>query len=129
MNFIIILVYAIVNLLTLFFSILNSYSINIEIMECDLLKMILKQIACISRWILKWNAYHFQPRKALVEQLSRVLPDDSLPDAVSLVSLADPGAAVLATRLQERNHRVLTTASPADIRATFTCLVTRIQKL
>ncbi|OAD55030.1 Phosphofurin acidic cluster sorting protein 2 [Eufriesea mexicana] len=68
------------------------------------------------------------PRKALVEQLSRVLPDDSLPDAVSLVSLADPGAAVLATRLQERNHRVLTTASPADIRATFTCLVTRIQK-
>ncbi|XP_043603743.1 phosphofurin acidic cluster sorting protein 2 isoform X2 [Bombus pyrosoma] len=69
-----------------------------------------------------------EPRKALVEQLSRVLPDDSLPDAVSLVSLADPGAAVLATRLQERNHRVLTTASPADIRATFTCLVTRIQK-
>ncbi|XP_076749461.1 phosphofurin acidic cluster sorting protein KrT95D isoform X2 [Xylocopa sonorina] len=69
-----------------------------------------------------------EPRKALVEQLSRVLPDDSLPEAVSLVSLADPGAAVLATRLQERNHRVLTTASPADIRATFTCLVTRIQK-
>ncbi|XP_076235348.1 phosphofurin acidic cluster sorting protein KrT95D isoform X2 [Calliopsis andreniformis] len=69
-----------------------------------------------------------EPRKALVEQLSRVLPDDTLPDAVSLVSLADPGGAVLATRLQERNHRVLTTASPADIRATFTCLVTRIQK-
>ncbi|XP_054001801.1 phosphofurin acidic cluster sorting protein 2 isoform X3 [Hylaeus anthracinus] len=69
-----------------------------------------------------------EPRKALVEQLSRVLPDDSLPDAVSLVSLADPGGAVLAARLQERNQRVLTTASPADIRATFTCLVTRIQK-
>ncbi|XP_078052160.1 phosphofurin acidic cluster sorting protein KrT95D isoform X6 [Augochlora pura] len=69
-----------------------------------------------------------EPRKALVEQLSRVLPDDSLPDAVSLVSLADPGGALLAARLQERNHRVLTTASPADIRATFTCLVTRIQK-
>ncbi|CAG5106742.1 Similar to PACS1: Phosphofurin acidic cluster sorting protein 1 (Homo sapiens) [Cotesia congregata] len=32
-----------------------------------------------------------EPRKALVEQLSRVLPDDSLPEAVSLVSLADPG--------------------------------------
>ncbi|XP_076289563.1 phosphofurin acidic cluster sorting protein KrT95D isoform X5 [Lasioglossum baleicum] len=69
-----------------------------------------------------------EPRKALVEQLSRFLPDDSLPDAVSMVSLADPGGALLATRLQERNHRVLTTASPADIRATFTCLVTRIQK-
>ncbi|XP_076638104.1 phosphofurin acidic cluster sorting protein KrT95D isoform X2 [Colletes latitarsis] len=69
-----------------------------------------------------------EPRKALVEQLSRVLPDDSLPDAVSLVSLSDPGGAVLATRLQERNQRVLTTASPADVRATFTCLVTRIQK-
>ncbi|XP_077281116.1 phosphofurin acidic cluster sorting protein KrT95D isoform X3 [Temnothorax americanus] len=69
-----------------------------------------------------------EPRKALVEQLSRVLPDDSLPEAVSLVSIADPGGAVLAAKLQERNHKVLTTASPADIRATFTCLVTRIQK-
>ncbi|XP_012262160.2 phosphofurin acidic cluster sorting protein 2 isoform X3 [Athalia rosae] len=69
-----------------------------------------------------------EPRKALVEQLSRVLPDDSLPEAVSLVSLGDPGGAVLAARLQERNHRVLTTASPADIRTTFTCLVARIQK-
>ncbi|XP_074103437.1 phosphofurin acidic cluster sorting protein KrT95D isoform X1 [Cotesia typhae] len=69
-----------------------------------------------------------EPRKALVEQLSRVLPDDSLPEAVSLVSLADPGGAVLAARLQERNLRVLTTASPADIRATFTCLIARIQK-
>ncbi|XP_029659675.1 phosphofurin acidic cluster sorting protein 2 isoform X3 [Formica exsecta] len=69
-----------------------------------------------------------EPRKALVEQLSRVLPDDSLPEAVSLVSIADPGGAVLAARLQERNHKVLTTVSPADIRATFTCLVTRIQK-
>ncbi|XP_011870597.1 PREDICTED: phosphofurin acidic cluster sorting protein 2 isoform X3 [Vollenhovia emeryi] len=69
-----------------------------------------------------------EPRKALVEQLSRVLPDDSLPEAVSLVSIADPGGAALAAKLQERNHKVLTTASPADIRATFTCLVTRIQK-
>ncbi|XP_046750893.1 phosphofurin acidic cluster sorting protein 2 isoform X1 [Diprion similis] len=69
-----------------------------------------------------------EPRKALVEQLGRVLPDDSLPESVSLVSLADPGGAVLAARLQERNQRVLTTASPADIRATFTCLVARIQK-
>ncbi|XP_018399581.1 PREDICTED: phosphofurin acidic cluster sorting protein 2 isoform X2 [Cyphomyrmex costatus] len=69
-----------------------------------------------------------EPRKALVEQLSRVLPDDSLPEAVSLISITDPGGAVLAAKLQERNHKVLTTASPADIRATFTCLVTRIQK-
>ncbi|XP_018052741.1 PREDICTED: phosphofurin acidic cluster sorting protein 2 isoform X3 [Atta colombica] len=69
-----------------------------------------------------------EPRKALVEQLSRVLPDDSLPEAVSLISIADPGGAVFAAKLQERNHKVLTTASPADIRATFTCLVTRIQK-
>ncbi|KYN32168.1 Phosphofurin acidic cluster sorting protein 2 [Trachymyrmex septentrionalis] len=69
-----------------------------------------------------------EPRKALVEQLSRVLPDDSLLEAVSLISIADPGGAVLAAKLQERNHKVLTTASPADIRATFTCLVTRIQK-
>ncbi|KYM98831.1 Phosphofurin acidic cluster sorting protein 2 [Cyphomyrmex costatus] len=72
--------------------------------------------------------YALPPRKALVEQLSRVLPDDSLPEAVSLISITDPGGAVLAAKLQERNHKVLTTASPADIRATFTCLVTRIQK-
>lgn len=93
--------------------------------------VILKRFARTLSWtrVFKADCVLFQPRKALVEQLSRVLPDDSLPDAVSLVSLADPGAAVLATRLQERNHRVLTTASPADIRATFTCLVTRIQKL
>ena len=58
-----------------------------------------------------------------------MLPDDSLPEAVSLISIADPGGAVFAAKLQERNHKVLTTASPADIRATFTCLVTRIQKL
>ncbi|XP_031785463.1 phosphofurin acidic cluster sorting protein 2 isoform X2 [Nasonia vitripennis] len=69
-----------------------------------------------------------EPRKALVEQLSRVLPDDSLPESVALVSLSDPGGAVLAARLQERNLRVLTTASPADVRATFTCLIARIQK-
>jgi hypothetical protein len=70
-----------------------------------------------------------QPRKLLVEQLSRVLPDDSLPDSVALVSLSDPGGAVLAANLQERNIRVLTAASPADVRATFTCLIARIQKL
>lgn len=64
-----------------------------------------------------------------MEQLSRVLPDDCLPDSIALVSLADPGGAALAARLQERNLRVLTTASPADIRATFTCLIARIQKL
>jgi len=75
------------------------------------------------------NIRYFQPRKALIEQLSRVLPDDNLPDAVSLVSIADPGGVVLAARLQERNYKVLTTASPADVRATFTCLVARIQKL
>ncbi|KAK0164559.1 hypothetical protein PV328_003174 [Microctonus aethiopoides] len=69
-----------------------------------------------------------EPRKALVEQLTRVLPDDLLPEAVSLVSLVDQGGAVLAAKLQERNLRVLTTASPADIRATFTCLIARIQK-
>uniref|UniRef100_A0ABD2VZS2 Phosphofurin acidic cluster sorting protein 2 n=1 Tax=Trichogramma kaykai TaxID=54128 RepID=A0ABD2VZS2_9HYME len=69
-----------------------------------------------------------EPRKALVEQLGRVLPDDALPDSVCLVSLSDPGGAVLAARLQEAQLRVLTTASPADVRATFTCLIARLQK-
>ncbi|XP_063977690.1 phosphofurin acidic cluster sorting protein 2 isoform X1 [Diachasmimorpha longicaudata] len=69
-----------------------------------------------------------EPRKALVEQLVRVLPDDCLPESIAIVSLADAGGAVLAARLQERHIRVLTSASPADIRATFTCLMARIQK-
>ncbi|XP_023245511.1 phosphofurin acidic cluster sorting protein 2 [Copidosoma floridanum] len=69
-----------------------------------------------------------EPRKALVEQLGRVLPDDTLPESVALISLSDPGGAVLAARLQERNIKVLTTASSADVRATFTCLIARIQK-
>ena len=64
-----------------------------------------------------------------MEQLTRVLPDDNLPESVSIVTISDPGGAVLAARLQERNLRVLTTASPADVRATLTCLVTRLQKL
>ncbi|XP_011503606.1 PREDICTED: phosphofurin acidic cluster sorting protein 2 [Ceratosolen solmsi marchali] len=69
-----------------------------------------------------------EPRKLLVEQLSRVLPDDTLPDSIALVSLSDPGGAILAANLQDRNIRVLTAASPADVRATFTCLIARIQK-
>ncbi|KAJ8670159.1 hypothetical protein QAD02_001418 [Eretmocerus hayati] len=52
------------------------------------------------------DAINAEPRKALVEQLGRVLPDDYLPESISLVSLSDPGGAVLAARLQERNLRV-----------------------
>ncbi|KAG8226470.1 hypothetical protein J437_LFUL008768, partial [Ladona fulva] len=66
----------------------------------------------------------------LLEQLSRVLPpaDDWIPDHVALVSAADPAGALLAARLQERQLKVVSTVGGADVRATLTCLVTKIQK-
>lgn len=70
----------------------------------------------------------FQPRKALLEQLSRIMPVDEaiLPDHVILVP---EGAANLAARLVERQQRVLSVAGPADVRATMTCLMSKLQKL
>ncbi|XP_071439474.1 phosphofurin acidic cluster sorting protein 2 [Hetaerina americana] len=70
------------------------------------------------------------PRKMLLEQLSRILPpaDDWIPDHVALVSAADPAGALLAARLQERQLKVVSTVGGADVRATLTCLVGKIQK-
>jgi hypothetical protein len=71
------------------------------------------------------------PRKQLTEQLSRVLPTDdaSIPDHITLVNVGDPQGSLLATRLQERQQKVISTLGPADIRAAVTCLVSKIQKL
>ncbi|XP_069681566.1 phosphofurin acidic cluster sorting protein 2 isoform X2 [Periplaneta americana] len=70
------------------------------------------------------------PRKQLTEQLSRVLPadDSSIPDHITLVNVGDPQGSLLATRLQERQQKVISTLGPADIRAAVTCLVSKIQK-
>ena len=71
------------------------------------------------------------PRKQLTEQLLRVLPTDdvSIPDHITLVNVGDPQGSLLATRLQERQQKVISTLGPADIRAAVTCLVSKIQKL
>jgi hypothetical protein len=72
----------------------------------------------------------FQPRKVLLEQLSRVLPSDgdsSLPDQLILANTCDRQGAHLAAKLADR-ARVICTAGPADVRATLTCLVAKIQK-
>eukprot|EP00092_Neocalanus_flemingeri_P012906 GFUD01013905.1.p1 GENE.GFUD01013905.1~~GFUD01013905.1.p1 ORF type:complete len:920 (+),score=246.81 GFUD01013905.1:471-3230(+) len=69
------------------------------------------------------------PRKVLLEQLSRILPaDDSLPDQVILANTGDPQASHLASKLSDTGAKVICTAGPADVRATLTCLVTRLQK-
>jgi phosphofurin acidic cluster sorting protein 2 len=64
----------------------------------------------------------------LLDQLSRIMPVDEaiLPDHVILVP---EGAANLAARLVERQQRVLSVAGPADVRATMTCLMSKLQKL
>lgn len=69
------------------------------------------------------------PRKVLLEQLSRILPaDDSLPDQVILANTGDPQASHVASKLSDTGTKVILTAGPADVRATLTCLVTRLQK-
>ncbi|PSN31243.1 Phosphofurin acidic cluster sorting protein 2, partial [Blattella germanica] len=70
------------------------------------------------------------PRKQLTEQLSRVLPvdDASIPDHITLVNVGDPQGNLLASRLQERQQKVISTLGSADVRAAVTCLVSKIQK-
>merc|ERR1719228_1441387 len=69
------------------------------------------------------------PRKVLIEQLQRILPaDDSLPDQIILANTGDPQASHVASKLSETVAKVICTAGPADVRATLTCLVTRLQK-
>uniref|UniRef100_A0A0K2UKU9 Phosphofurin acidic cluster sorting protein 2like [Acyrthosiphon pisum] n=2 Tax=Lepeophtheirus salmonis TaxID=72036 RepID=A0A0K2UKU9_LEPSM len=69
------------------------------------------------------------PRKVLIEQLSRVLPGDTLPEQVILANTCDRQGAHLAAKLAETGkRRVVCTAGPADVRATLSCLVSKIQK-
>ncbi|RZF43084.1 hypothetical protein LSTR_LSTR001262 [Laodelphax striatellus] len=70
-----------------------------------------------------------EPRKVLLEQLQRVLPaDDFVPDQLYLVNTGDPLGALLASRLQDRQLKVICTACTADVRATIASLVNKIQK-
>ena len=71
-----------------------------------------------------------QPRKALLEQLGRILPSDSdtLPDQLIMANTCDRQGAHLAAKLADSGHRIICTAGQADVRATLTCLVAKIQK-
>lgn len=70
------------------------------------------------------------PRKVLLEQLARVLPveDVHLPDHVVLVNTGESHGALLAAHLTEHGHRVITTMATADVKATVSHLVNKIQK-
>ncbi|XP_053637195.1 phosphofurin acidic cluster sorting protein 2 isoform X3 [Cherax quadricarinatus] len=70
------------------------------------------------------------PRKVLLEQLARVLPleDVQLPDHVVLVNTGDSHGALLAAHLTEHGHRVITTMALADVKATVSHLVNKLQK-
>merc|ERR1719158_1302778 len=47
---------------------------------------------------------------------------------VILANTGDPQASHLASKLSDTGAKVICTAGPADVRATLTCLVTRLQK-
>ena len=85
---------------------------------------------CVIYYHLSLLLFLQQPRKALLEQLSRILPSDSdtLPDQLILANTCDRQGAHLAAKLVDYGHRVICTAGQADVRATLTCLVAKIQK-
>ncbi|XP_050716725.1 phosphofurin acidic cluster sorting protein 1-like isoform X2 [Eriocheir sinensis] len=70
------------------------------------------------------------PRKVLLEQLARVLPveDIQLPDHVVLVNTAESHGPLLAAHLTDHGHRVITTMALADVKATISHLVNKLQK-
>ena len=84
----------------------------------------------VLRHLIILSSFLQQPRKALLEQLSRILPSDSdtLPDQLILANTCDRQGAHLAAKLVDYGHRVICTAGQADVRATLTCLVAKIQK-
>ncbi|EEB13376.1 conserved hypothetical protein [Pediculus humanus corporis] len=70
-----------------------------------------------------------EPKKFVVEQITKILgSDDSLPDHLLIISSNDPQGSLLASRLQERQLKVLPVVSTSEIRLTLTYLVNKIQK-
>ncbi|XP_074640107.1 phosphofurin acidic cluster sorting protein 2-like isoform X3 [Tubulanus polymorphus] len=70
-----------------------------------------------------------EPRKVLLEQLQSVLGnDDELPDSFILVSTADGVGQLLAQKLQEAQFKVICACSKADVKATVSHFVTKLQK-
>ncbi|KAK3700294.1 hypothetical protein RRG08_033571 [Elysia crispata] len=70
------------------------------------------------------------PRKALLEQLGQVfdLAEDHLPESLFLVSSSEWQGQMLAQKVQDRQLRVISTCSDADVKAAVCFLVNKIQK-
>ncbi|GAB6022099.1 hypothetical protein CHUAL_006242 [Chamberlinius hualienensis] len=69
------------------------------------------------------------PRKALLDQLTKILPtEDYIPDYIILVNTAELIGQTFAQKLLEKQYRVITTCSVADVRAVIVCLMGKIQK-
>ncbi|XP_041353401.1 phosphofurin acidic cluster sorting protein 2-like isoform X1 [Gigantopelta aegis] len=70
------------------------------------------------------------PRKALLDQLSNVLGngDDRLPDNVFLVNTAEWQGQVLVQKLQDKQWKIICTCSDADVKASISFFVNKIQK-
>ncbi|KAG1700083.1 Phosphofurin acidic cluster sorting protein 2 [Nymphon striatum] len=71
------------------------------------------------------------PRKIVVEQLNKIfsVADDQIPDHIAMINMNDSLCQILSTRLTDlKSLRVVCTASIADIRYTFSSLISKIQK-
>ncbi|KAL3873158.1 hypothetical protein ACJMK2_036310 [Sinanodonta woodiana] len=70
------------------------------------------------------------PRKALLDQLGIILGDvdDRLPVHVFLVNTAEWQGQLLTQKLQEKQFKLICTCSDADVKASVSALVTKIQK-
>lgn len=69
------------------------------------------------------------PQKTVLEQLAKIFPsDDSIPDHIIVINVIDVIGNCLATQLMEREENVITVLSSSDLRASFSCLMNKIQK-
>lgn len=69
------------------------------------------------------------PQKTVLEQLAKIFPsDDSIPDHVIIINVIDVVGNFLAMQLLDREENVITILSNSDLRASFSCLMNKIQK-
>lgn len=69
------------------------------------------------------------PQKTVLEQLARIFPsDDTIPAHVILVSAIDIVGNCISCQLSDREENVITVLSNSDLRASFSCLINKIQK-
>lgn len=69
------------------------------------------------------------PQKTVLEQLAKIFPsDDTIPERIIVVNAIDVVGNCLAVQLIEREENVITVLSNSDLRASFSCLMNKIQK-